>query len=438
MSLVAVAVSGGRDSIALLHCSLRSARSLGIQVLALHVHHGLQREGDDWLAQVRQQARRWGAGFDCRRLAGAPAAGDSIEAWARRGRYAALADMARSAGAGLVLLAHHRRDQAETWLLQALRGGGPAGLSAMPALAQRQGLVWARPWLDQPREAIDAYIRRHRLCAVEDPSNADPRLARGRLRTCVWPALQAAFPDAEQALAASSRHAQEAAALAAEAAALDLPVCVAGQQLQTAPWLQLPPARRANALRHWLAQASGAPVPESLVQRLLHDLPVLRSARYPAAQGQWCLYRGGLSLQALPPAAAKPRLPSAAPGPVDALDLARPGRHPVPGWAGVIEVQPCLSGGVDAELLASVLPRPRSGSERFQRAVGTPPRSLKKQSQGLAVPAWLRQGPLLFTCGGDLLFVPWLGLDARCLAAPGQRQFSLAWQPATAAGQAAL
>ena len=91
---VAVAASGGRDSTALLHCTQRQASALGIEVVALHVQHGLQPQADVWLAQVRSQCRRWGAGFSCRRLSGGPARGDSVEAWARTARYAALAEMA--------------------------------------------------------------------------------------------------------------------------------------------------------------------------------------------------------------------------------------------------------------------------------------------------------------------------------------------------------
>ena len=440
MNLVAVATSGGRDSTALLHCTLRMAQPLGVRVLALHVHHGLMPEADVWHEQVRRQARRWGATFDSCRLAGAPKSGDSIEAWARRERYAALAQMAHAAGAGLVLLAHHQRDQAETWLLQALRGGGPAGLSAMPRQAQRDGLCWARPWLDQPREAIDDYVRRHRLHAVDDASNADPRFARSRLRQQVWPALREAFADAETALAQSSRRAQEAAALAAEVAALDLPGCVAAGELQVAPWLALSAARRSNVLRNWLAQAGHSPVAESLVQRLLAELPAQRSARFPAEGGELRLYRGRLAFAslALPAPKLATSLASARATVAPAtICLATPGRHAMPGWAGAIEVTPCTEGGAPAELLRAVQVRARSGGEQFQRAAHTPPRSLKKQSQGLAVPAWQREGPLLLTAAGTTLFVPWLGLDARCLAAAGQRQFSLAWRPATGQGQPA-
>ena len=141
---VAVAVSGGRDSTALLHCTVRTAAALGVGVVALHVHHGLMPAADAWLAQVQAQCRRWGVAFCSRRLQTHPPRGASVEAWARAERYRALAEMAREAGCSIVLLAHHRRDQAETWLLQALRGGGPAGLSAMPQEAVREGITWAR------------------------------------------------------------------------------------------------------------------------------------------------------------------------------------------------------------------------------------------------------------------------------------------------------
>ncbi len=427
--VVAVATSGGRDSTALLHCTLRAARPLGLTVMALHVHHGLMPEADAWLTAVRRQSRRWGAGFLSRRLESRPPPGASVEAWARRERYAALSAMAGEAGAGLVLLAHHRRDQAETWLLQALRGGGPAGLSAMPRSASRDGLVWARPWLDQPRQAIDDYLRRHRLAAVDDPSNADRRYARSRLRVQVWPVLAEAFPDAEAALGLSSRRAQEAAALAAEVAALDLPACTAGPELLLPPWLALPPARQANVLRHWLGQVVDGPVAESLVQRLLAELPRARIARFPAGGAELRLFRGRLGC-ALP----NPRLALRAPEVV--LDLSRPGLHAVPGWDGVVDVQPCEQGGVAVERLRAVRAGARQGGEQFQRVARTPPRSLKKQAQGLAVPAWQRDGPLFYAASGELLFVPWLGLDARCLAHPGQAQLSLTWRAATGPGQA--
>ncbi|MCZ8111215.1 MAG: tRNA lysidine(34) synthetase TilS [Betaproteobacteria bacterium] len=306
---VAVATSGGLDSTALLHCTLAQARPLGVEVWALHVHHGLMPEADAWQARVRRQALRWGARFAGERLAGAPAKGDSVEAWARQGRYAALARLAREAGCPLVLLAHHRRDQAETWLLQALRGAGAAGLSAMPRQALREGLVWARPWLEQPREAIEAYARRHRLRGVHDPSNDDPRFARGRLRGQVWPVLQAAFPSLDTVLATAARHAQSAQALAEEVAQADLAVLLHGDALRLAPWLALTPARRANALRAWLALRLGQGAPQTLVDRLLAEAPAGSApARWPAPGAVVQRRRGELRLlPAVAAAATGPR-----------------------------------------------------------------------------------------------------------------------------------
>jgi len=310
---VAVASSGGRDSTALLHCTVRQTHALGIEVLALHVHHGLMPQADAWLAHVRAQARRWGAGFDSRRLGGAPAAGDSIEAWARRGRYAALAEMAQDASCDLVLLAHHRRDQAETVLLQALRGAGAAGLAAMPGVARRDGITWARPWLHLPREAIEAYVRRHRLRHVDDPSNADDALTRSRLRRQVWPALAAAFPQAEAGLRHTALRLADERTLLDEVAAADL-AAVAVQALATG-WAsaavdslalsRLSHPRQRHALRLWLRQVQPLPVPETLVRRLVDELPHTAHAGWPGPQGRVLLRRGRLTWEAGPTEAAE-------------------------------------------------------------------------------------------------------------------------------------
>ncbi len=300
--VVAVAVSGGRDSTALLHCTLRQAAAWraagaeGPQVLALHVHHGLQPQAEAWATGVQAQARRWGAEFLCTRLTGRPARGDSVEAWARRGRYAALVKMAQAAGCSLVLLAQHRRDQAETVLLQALRGAGPAGLAAMPAQRSIDGVVFARPWRAQPREAIEAYVRRHRLRYVDDSSNDDPRYTRNRLRLQLWPALLQAFPEAESSLQHTALRCAEARALAEEWAALDLAqTAAASAGLRLAALRALSPARRSNALRAWLAGVQPQPVPETLVRRLTVELLTCTHACWPGPAGQVQLRRGHLA-----------------------------------------------------------------------------------------------------------------------------------------------
>ena len=431
LGCVAVAFSGGRDSLALLHASCRSARALGLQVVALHIHHGLLPEADAWLRSAqrlcaRWQRRGWPLQLRWARLSGQPAAGDSVEAWARAGRYAALAQLAREAGAGLVLLAHHRRDQAETVLLQALRGGGTAGLSAMPAQVLRDGLVWARPWLAQPREVIDGYVLRHRLRPLQDPSNLDPRWARNRLRLQVWPALRTAFPDVETAFAAVAQRAQEAQAVLAEVAALDLARLQDDRGgMRVIAWRQLSPARQANALRAWWSGQAGRGASNALVARLLVEIPSQGVGRWPAdGQTECVLYRGVLRrvVRARDPA----MNPAPAPGLV--LDLSQPGLWSVPGWGGAFEVREGRKQGASPEHLCALQVSARQGGERFQATPLGLPRSLKKQFQAVGVAAAGRIGPLLWA-RGQLLFVPGLGLDARCWVPAGEPQLTLCWCP---------
>lgn len=424
---VAVAASGGRDSTALLHATAVAARRHGGEVHALHVHHGLVAEADEWLARLREQCRRWRrAGlpveFHTTRLEGRPARGESVEAWARRGRYRALAAMAREAGCAMVLLAHHRRDQAETLLLQALRGGGPAGLAGMPAVARRDGLLWLRPWLYLPRESIEDYVRRHRLRYSDDASNEDPRFARNRLRAQVWPALVQGFGDAEPQLAAAAQRAAEAAAALSELAAMDAARCTDEAGLRRDDWLKLSEARRVLLLRHWLHRVAGD-APESLVERLARELPASRQARWPAPGGECRLYRGRLRYE----------VPSAAPTAAAAqtIDLARPGRHAVAAWQGQFVVRRCRAGGIAVERLRRAQLRARTGGESFQFEAGSTARSLKKQYQARGVPAWQRGGPLVFD-GETLLYAPALGIDARACAPAGAAQLRVQWEPGAA------
>lgn len=422
---IAVAYSGGRDSTALLHATLAAAARQGVEVIALHVHHGLSPNADAWLASCAAQCARWRrAGepieFASHRVVEQPAPGESVEAWARQARYRALRTMALAHRAAVVLLAHHQRDQAETLLLQALRGAGVAGLSGMPRSVERDGIVWERPWLDRPRGEIDAYVRRHRLKHIDDDSNTDPRFARNRLRLQVWPALTGAFEHADASLAMSAGWAQEADAVLDEIASVDLAVVAIDGGLRVSAWLTLSPARRSNALRAWIRQSHGASAPASLIGRLLDELPVQRSARWPLGDAELRVYRGVLRREATLVSSANPR--------ETGLSIRRAGSFALPGWAGALQVERVRENGVPLAWLARLELRPRAGGERFQAGLGRPPRSLKKQYQDAGVPMWERSGPLIYS-GGQLVFVPGLGLDARVIGLPGQPLVTLCWVP---------
>jgi tRNA(Ile)-lysidine synthase len=425
---IAVAVSGGRDSMALLHCTVAQASVLGLHVVALHVHHGLMAQADEWAALVQRTCMRWAkqgkpVSFAMHKLEGTPGKGDSVEAWAREHRYAALAQLARSAGATAVLLAQHQDDQAETVLLQALRGAGPAGLAAMPASIERNGITWLRPWLATPGAAIEAYAKRHRLRYVQDPSNTDPRFARSRLRAQVMPALRAAFPDSVQALAAVAKRCAQAQAVLEEVVAADLATVAPDGVFHAPIWKRLSAARGQAVLHAWLnAQTEGCAQSAGVatVSTLLREG---RSGNVAdVVGGQARLYRGRLSFAS-----------NAAPGETSvdkAANINKTGRFPAPSH-GVLVVRPCKQQGVSLATLATARWVSRSGGERFQRAPNTPPRSLKKAFQAAGVPQWRRQAPLLAGADGDLIFVPSLGMDARAVAAAGEPQVRLSWLDAT-------
>ena len=245
---VCVALSGGSDSTVLLHAlaALHAQQPSGFSLAAHHVHHGLSSNADAWAKHCEQLCAALGVPFTMSRVMIDTKSGNGIEATARLARYGVLSEVS----ADVMALAHHARDQAETLLLQLLRGSGPAGLAAMPVEAAR----CARPLLDVPKKALQAYANAHALTWVEDESNTDNRFSRNRLRNTVWPALIAAFPAAEATLARAAEHQAQATLLLDDLAALDAANCVAGHALNLSPFNALSDARRANLLRFWLRE----------------------------------------------------------------------------------------------------------------------------------------------------------------------------------------
>ncbi|MDB5820861.1 MAG: tilS [Rhizobacter sp.] len=474
---VAVAYSGGRDSTALLHATMVEGAKHGLKVVAIHVHHGLSPHADDWVEHCTRQCREWIASglpvhFEAVRLGTAPMVGESVEAWARTERYAAIEAIALGAGASLVLLGHHRRDQAETFLLQSLRGAGVAGLSGMPREIRSGApgadeLVWSRPWLDKPREVVEAYLSHHGLAFIDDDSNADTRFARNRLRLDVWPSLTLAFPQAEASLARAARWAQEATSCLSDLAEMDLEVVATASRLTLDAFAALSPERRSNVLRYWIEEQTGIVAPAALVERLLDELPGKSPAVWAVPGGQLRRYRGVAWYQAagrvardddesggtfdeadhgLVSARQAGRLAGRGAGQASASSAGAPdisagsqatvedqpwsvrraGVYKLPGWGGRFVVKRVGEGGIALSLLADARLSPRRGNEQFQAGPGRPPRSLKKQFQAMAVPEWSRVGPLVYQ-GERLLFVPGLGFDARAQAEVGVPRVELVW-----------
>ncbi len=253
-TLVCIALSGGVDSVVLLHAAaaLRDSLDAPWTLVAHHVHHGLSPNADQWVLHCETICARLNVPLTIERVQVDCNSRMGIEAAARAARYESLDKV----DAHIVLLAHHARDQAETVLLQLLRGSGAPGLAAMPGSTGR----YERPLLGVPKAVITDYATSHALTWVDDESNADVRFARNRLRAKVWPELIRAFPSAETTLSRAASHQADAATLLEDLAAIDSEQCVAGGALQLTAFNVLSRQRRANVLRHWLAK-SGVNVP---------------------------------------------------------------------------------------------------------------------------------------------------------------------------------
>jgi tRNA(Ile)-lysidine synthase len=247
----AVAYSGGADSTALL---LACARRWPGQVRAVHIHHGLQDAADAFEVHCRTLCQQLKVPLVVRRVQAAHAPGQSPEDAARLARYAALAEALQTEWPDVrdICLAQHADDQVETLLIALSRGAGLPGLASMPSHWQRQGLHWHRPFLSVPGAALREWLKSQGQSWVEDPSNADEKLTRNRIRARVLPALAEALPAFRETFARSAAHAAQAQEVLNEVAAQDLSLIGVPPRIQALQ--QLSRARQALALRHWLRQ----------------------------------------------------------------------------------------------------------------------------------------------------------------------------------------
>jgi tRNA(Ile)-lysidine synthase len=251
----AVAFSGGADSTALL---LACAQRWPGQVRAVHIHHGLQDAADAFEAHCRDLCQQLNVPLSVRRVQAGHAPGQSPEDAARKARYAALAEAVQSEWPEVrdIALAQHADDQVETLLIALSRGAGLPGLASMPAHWTRLDLNWHRPCLAVPGSALREWLKKQGPAEgqswVEDPSNADERFTRNRIRAQILPALAEALPAFRETFARSAAHAAEALEVLNEVAALDSAQVGLPPRIQALQ--QLSRARQALVLRHWLRQ----------------------------------------------------------------------------------------------------------------------------------------------------------------------------------------
>lgn len=272
---LAVALSGGCDSVVLLH--LLASLGLGQRFSAVHVHHGLSPNADDWADFCTQLCTRLGVPLSVRRVVVDLKSGLGLEAAAREARYAAFSACATPT----LLLAHHQGDQAETLLFNLLRGAGVAGAAAMAEQRQHGGMRILRPLLNFSRSALDAYAVENGLSWIEDESNADTTLTRNFLRHEVLTVVDRRFPAAEQNLAQAARHFAEAAELLDELAASDWLMASMDEALHVARLRTLTPSRIKNLLRYRLRQLGWQAPVAARLDEFVRQLMTAGADRHP-------------------------------------------------------------------------------------------------------------------------------------------------------------
>jgi tRNA(Ile)-lysidine synthase len=406
-----VALSGGVDSVVLLDLLDRLRGELDFGLSAVHVNHQLSPHARDWARFCAElcEARGIPLHVEAVKVRGRKDLG--LEAAAREARYAVLL----AQPADYVVLAHHLDDQAETVLLNLLRGAGVRGLSGMPALRQAAGPTILRPLLDVPRAVIVGYARQRKLKWVEDESNEDAALSRNFLRGTVLPGIENKFPAYRDTILRASRNLAEASALLDELGGIDLVQGVRDGRLNVAYLSGLSQARAKNLLRVFFA-SQGAPMPDAIrLQEMLHQLLSAGSgARVEIAWGGFVLrrYRGEAQVEY---AAARPDPSWQASWKGEAVLR-------LPQLGCMVEFVPATGEGISLARLQEhpVSLRLRRGGERLRVDCKRPRRSLKNLLQEAAMPPWMRARLPLLYCSQHLVAVPGIGVDCAYQAQAGE------------------
>jgi tRNA(Ile)-lysidine synthase len=427
---MAVAYSGGLDSSVLLDLACDYAGRHRIELFAFHVHHGLSLNADQWLAHCAAECERLDVVFDARRITIDSRGKISIEEAARIGRYAALGEMCRAHQVALLLTAHHQDDQAETVMLQLLRGSGLAGLSGMevvsaaPELLGSREPVLARPLLAMPRSELVDVAAARKVPYIEDESNADVRYARNALRHQVMPLLAHYFPGFQKCMARAAAHVQGGQRLLTELAQMDLAACSDGSSLDTAYLKLLSADRVDNLLRHWLGQYNvRMPSAARLAEMRAQLLNSSQDAKVCVIHANCCirLHRGKAFL--LP----KPDGGDAEISPLPFRWNGEVQMHFAP-YCGTLYFEPADE-GVDAEWLRvqELTIRFRQGGERMKSAANRPTRDIKHHYQERDIPPWERKELPLIVVDDRVLFAAGIGMDCRCFSTKTGPKVRLRW-----------
>ena len=421
-----VGLSGGMDSVVLLHALAMARSEPRVGLRAIHVHHGLHIDADQWTGHCLRLCAVLGVPCVVEHVRVRRDSGRGLEGAARDARHAAFARQLQQ-GESLVL-AHHQDDQAETVLLRLLRGSGSEGLAAMRRRRNFAEGLLLRPLLDLSRAQLLHYANLHSLAWVEDPSNDDDGPDRNFLRRQVLPLIRQRWPQAAATLSHSASLLSEDARLLGEEAGRRLASVVAAEDpavLRISALLELDPAWRARVLRRWLDLQKMPPLRRRAYALIAQQL--LSAGSDSQAQYRWSgavlrRWRDGLHASWTPDAVAG-RWQQPWDG-VGVLQLPVGGSLQfIPTDADLPGMQVSLTAQFGACRVAS-----REGGERIRLPGRAHSHSLKHQLQQRHVVPWRRERmPLLFAGDGELLSAGDLIVSARLDSWCQANRVTLAW-----------
>lgn len=421
---LALALSGGVDSVALLDILTKLSTAIGFHLSAVHVNHGISQNTDQWSHFCQELCKEFAIPLSIFRVQINKQAQQSLEAAARDARYQAFTRV----DTDYIVLAQHQDDQAETLLLQLLRGAGIKGLSAMPTVRLLAGtsIKLLRPLLNVPRTALLHYAQINNLSWVNDESNTNTDFDRNYLRHQVLPVIEVRYPAYRKTLSRACRHLGEAVQLLDELAQADSAQVINRDTLSLKKLCNLNPARAKNLLRYFLAQKMSYLPSTAKMDELLRQLCAITSDNHFSFQFE------NIEIRCFR-------------GTIECLPIkSTTEKHFIIPWQGEKQlfIEP-LQGmlvftkqsgtGIDLQKLSrqAVTIRSRSGGEKFQLNTARPRRSLKKIFQEAALPPWERNTlPLLF-CADTLIWVAGIGIDCHFQAPPDAPGLKVTWLPNT-------
>ncbi|MFL2981251.1 MAG: tRNA lysidine(34) synthetase TilS [Methylophilaceae bacterium] len=378
---VTVGLSGGVDSMVLLNVLFQLKTKLNLKLNAIHIHHGLSKNADHWCEVCLDECKKLGVDFSQKNINIDNSEGIGIEAAARKARYQMLHQLSDE----FLATAHHQNDQAETLMLQLLRGSGLKGLASMP-LFDKERRLW-RPFLKISRDAIEEYAKNNNVRFVEDESNQNTEFDRNFLRLEIFPRLIKRFPQTIKSLGRS-------ADLVAEG--LNLNKAIANEdaknyfsedfiKLNTKIFRTFPRDRVVNLIRWWLEKNQQKMPSQKIMDQIYNQIiSAKKDAQiniHISSKMSVRAYKDFLWLVKIK----KEK---------NSFDLIWKGEEvfELPG-SGKLLFKPCLGKGISLDKVGSSVLRiqNRKGGERFKPKRNQPTRTLKYLLQKINMPPWERE-----------------------------------------------